>query len=507
VATVCLAHFLTQAGLSQSVAPLPFIASSFTAPDHKPSSAWYSAAYSLAVGTFILPSGRFGDVYGHKRLFVIGWLWFAITSLGAGLNPRMQGSADKTRNVESEEIFFCICRALQGIGPALLMPNGLAILGRTYPEGNRKNMAFSLFGASAPVGFVVGSVMSSLLAEKTHWVWAYRALAISLPGTLASSTTTRDSCNSSDNGNPSKEKPPLWKQLDLFGTILGVSGLILINVAVNQAALVSWSTPYTYFLLVLGLLVLFCFFFLEFTPSLTTHPLIPSGLLSRDTSIPLACIGCGWATFSIWIYYIWEFLERIRALSPLLAAAQFSPAAVSGLLAAISTGYLLSKTTPQVIMVLAMCAFFTGTTLIATAPAQQIYWAQAFLSIIIMPWGMDMSFPSATILLSARAGPENQGVAMSLVNTVVNYSISIGLGLAGTVQARVDNDDDSDRLLLAGFRSTWYFAMGLSALGIVLAVTFVAMGAWTARRKRSPSSTSSMLRVGSDKIVVGLDHA
>lgn len=329
------------------------------------------------------------------------------------------------------------------------MPNGLAILGRTYPEGNRKNMSFALFGASAPVGFVVGSVMSSLLAEKTHWSWAYRVLAIacvvvgiasipiipSLPGTLASSTVL-DHKASPESAVP--KKAPLWKQLDILGTVLGVTGLILVNVAVNQAALVDWSTPYTYFLLLLGLLILSFFFFFEFTPTLTPHPLIPPAILSVDTCFVLGCIACGWATFSIWIYYIWEFLERLRTLSPLLAAAQFSPAAISGLLAAMSTGFLLSKTTPQVIMVLSMCAFFTGTTLIATAPVQQIYWAQAFFSIIIMPWGMDMSFPSATILLSGKVGPENQGVAMSLVNTVVNYSISLGLGLAGTVQAHID---------------------------------------------------------------------
>lgn len=490
VGTVCLAHFLTQAGLSQSIAPLPLITSSFTTPTHAPSPSWYSAAYSLTVGTFILPSGRLGDIYGPKRLFLIGWLWFAVASLAAGLYPRVRATGDQQGNGDGGENFFCFCRALQGIGPALLMPNGLAILGRIYEEGNRKNMAFALFGASAPVGFVVGSVMSSLLAQKTNWCWAYWGLAIAcatmamisvpiiphLPGTVASGAT-KNAFDTPENGGT--RKAPLWKQLDTPGTILGVSGLILINVAVNQAALVNWSTPYTYFLLILGITILLVFFFIEFTPSLTSHPLIPLGILSLDTCFVLACIACGWATFSIWIFYIWEFLERLRTLSPLLAAAQFSPAAISGLLAAVSTGFLLSKTTPQVIMLLSMCAFFIGTTLIATTPVNQIYWAQAFFSIIIMPWGMDMSFPSATILLSSKVGPENQGVAMSLVNTVVNYSISVGLGLAGTVQSLVDKDGTQP---LKGFRGAWYFGMGLSGTGVVIAVTFLALGAWEAKK-------------------------
>ena len=500
VGTVCLAHFLTQAGLSQSIAPLPLIASSFTTPTHAPSPSWYSAAYSLTVGTFILPSGRLGDIYGPKRLFVIGWLWFAVSSLCAGLYPRIRGTGAQQGTGDGGEVFFCFCRALQGIGPALLMPNGLAILGRTYEEGNRKNMAFALFGASAPVGFVVGSVMSSLLAQKTNWCWAYWGLAIacavmvvvsvpvipSLPGTLASASSQRELDTPENWGT---KKAPLWKQLDTPGTLLGVTGLILVNIALNQAALVDWSTPYTYFLLILGIVILLFFFFIEFNPSLTAHPLIPLGTLSLDTCFVLACIACGWATFSIWIFYIWEFLERLRGLSPLVAAAQFSPAAVSGLLAAVSTGFLLSKTTPQVIMLASMCAFFIGTTIIATAPVKQVYWAQAFVSIIIMPWGMDMSFPSATILLSGKVGAENQGVAMSLVNTVVNYSISAGLGLAGTVQSHVDRDGTQP---LHGFRGAWYFGMGLSGTGVALAVTFLAVGAWKAKTGAAPKEKGTV---------------
>jgi MFS family permease len=372
------------------------------------------------------------------------------------------------------------------VGPALLMPNGLAILGRSYEEGEKKNMAFALFGASAPVGFVVGSVFSSLLAEEAHWSWAYWGLAIACAVMAVVSVVVVPSFPGSaneyeddeDDENRSVEKEPMWRRLDVPGTILGVAGLVLINVALNQAPIVSWSTPYTYFILIIGLIILSFFFFIEFTPYLTPHPLIPPAILSLDTSFVLGCIACGWATFGIWIFYLWEFLEIPRALSPLLASAQFSPAAISGMMAAVTTGFLLSKTTPQVIMVLSMFAFFIGTTLIATAPVDQVYWAQAFFSIIITPWGMDMSFPSATILISSKVGPQHQGVAMSLVNTVVNYSISVGLGLAGTVQSNVDRDGSN---ILGGFRSAWYFGMGLSGTGIIVAVTFLAICTWKAK--------------------------
>jgi MFS family permease len=415
-------------------------------------------------------------MYGVKTVFVIGWIWFTVASLGPGFNPWIVEGT-----LGNGETFFCFCRAMQGIGPALLMPNGLAILGRSY-EGERKNMAFALFGACAPVGFVVGSVMASLLAEKAHWSWAYWGLAISCAVMGVVSVAVVPSfpgMKEAPEEDGITEKAPMWKRLDIPGTVFGVMGLILINVALNQAPIVSWSTPYTYFLLIIGLIILSFFFFIESIPFLTPYPLIPLTILSLDTCFVLACIACGWGTFGIWIFYLWDFLETLRGLSSLLASAQFAPAAVSGLLAAVTTGILISKTTPQVIMVLSMFAFFLGTTLIATAPVDQVYWAQAFFSVIITPWGMDMSFPAAAILLSSKVEREHQGVAMSLVNTVLNYSISVGLGLAGTVQSNVDKDGTN---VLAGFRGAWHFGMGLSGTGVLVAVTFVAITAWRAKK-------------------------
>jgi MFS family permease len=88
---------------------------------------WYVAGYSLTVGTFILIAGRLGDMYGHKNIFTGGWLWFALWSLLACVSYYY-----------NFQIFFIIYRTLQGSGPVFLIPNGLAILGRTYPEGEEE---------------------------------------------------------------------------------------------------------------------------------------------------------------------------------------------------------------------------------------------------------------------------------------------------------------------------------------------------------------------------------
>ena len=121
-------------------------------------------------------------------------------------------------------------------------------------------------------------------------------------------------------------------------------------------------------------------------------------------------------------------------------------------------------------MAIALLAFCIGNILAATAPVAQTYWIQTFLSLVVTPWGMDMSFPAGTLILSNSMPKEHQGVAASLVNTIVNYSISIGLGIAGTVEVHV-NDDNQD--MLRGFRGAWYTGIGLSGLGVILAVAFI----------------------------------
>ena len=134
---------------------------------------------------------------------------------------------------------------------------------------------------------------------------------------------------------------------------------------------------------------------------------------------------------------------------------------------------ILHKVPASFVMLLSMLAFMTGTILVATAPVHQIYWAQMFVSVIVMPWGMDMSFPAATILLSNRMRREEQGVAASLVNTVVNYSISIGLGMAGTIEGQVGGGGGSvEDGLLRGYRGAWYLGIGLAGLGFVTALAF-----------------------------------
>lgn len=174
--------------------------------------------------------------------------------------------------------------------------------------------------------------------------------------------------------------------------------------------------------LILGTLLVPTFFYVEI--KVAKYPLIPFDLFTADNAFVLGCIALGWSCFGIWYYYSWQILYTLRGVTPILGAAYFTPLVVSGMLAAITTGLLLARLKAASVMTIAMCAFLVATILVATLPPHQVYWAQIFVMVCLAPWGMDMSFPAATLVISNSAKREHQGTAASLVNTIVCDAVS-----------------------------------------------------------------------------------
>ncbi|KAI0603530.1 major facilitator superfamily domain-containing protein [Biscogniauxia sp. FL1348] len=431
---------------------------------------WLMSGYGLTVGTFILLAGRLGDVYGYKRIFVLGNLWFAVFTLIAGLSTY----AGRERSYA----VFLVSRIMQGIGPALLIPNAVALLGVTYVPGPRKAMLFALFGAVAPASAVISPAVTSLFAM-VWWPSAFWALALVLvivalaavhviPDVPPSPEKTAAAATVAQ-PRPYERFLQFCAELDALGAVTGVTGLVLISVAWNQGAVDGWRSAYVCALLVLGLALCAGFAYVE---GRARKPLIPLQAINSGVAFVLAAVFCGWGCFGIYIYYTWEFYEVARGASPLLATAWHSPILVSGVAAAVTTGLVIHRVGPAVVMALALLAFTVGTALIATAPVGQTYWAQTFLCNVIVTWGMDLSFPAATLMLSDLVASEHQGIAASLVTTVVNYSGALALGVAGTVEVRVNRGGTTPEDILRGYRGAWYVAVGLGAVGLAISLAF-----------------------------------
>ena len=452
--TICLAQFLSLAGLTQTFAPLMILSDVFNV-QNRGVMAWPTAAYSLTLGSCILPAGRLGDMLGHRRMFFSGWIWFAFTSLLCGFSL-LGGSS-----------MLITCRGLQGIGPALLIPNGLALFGRTFPVGMKRNIAISLFGGTGPCGVVTGAVMSSLLSELAWWPWSFWCMGIAcfFVAGLTLAAVPEDSTKSYASAGG-------WKAFDIQGAITGVGGLVLVNFALNQAPIDGWTSVYISVLLGTGLVLLGCFVYIELRVAET--PLIPIKGLHIDAALTLACIAAGWGSHGIWSYYMFLLIEQFRGHSALEACSMFWPVAPIGLAAALSVGFLLKRIHVAYLMSISMLCFLLGCLFLATAPGHQGYFPNTFLSVVVAPFGMNWSFPTGVILMSNALPREHQGIAASLVSTMVNYSISTGLGFAGSIDRYIGHEYG----LLAGYRGAWYFGIGLSTLGFFISLFFI----WQSRK-------------------------
>ncbi|KAK0622500.1 major facilitator superfamily-domain-containing protein [Immersiella caudata] len=497
VFVLSLAQFLSLAAMNQTVAPLMILCEFFDIHDYGNLS-WFSAAYSMTAGTFILPAGRLGDIYGHKRVFMVGWAWFAIWSCISGFCGRDQ------------LILFSTCRAFQGVGPALVIPNAIAIIGRTFPVGLKRNIAFACFGASGPTGAALGAVMAALVAETISWRWCFWLLAITCAFLVPISyfAVPDPEAVVLPRGDGMGLECEEASGFDWPGAVTGVVGLVLVNFALNQAPLAGWNAPYISILLLVGIAFVIAFVWIELR--IATQPIVPIRGLQRSAVFSLACVFVGWSSHGIWVYYLYLLLEHLRGHSALLTSAEMSPVAVTGILFAFLTVWLTRRVPVSWIMLAAMFFFLLGSLLIAIAPLEQTYWANTFVAILLMPGAMNLSFPAATILLSSALPKEKQGIAASLVATVINYSISCGLGFAGSLHknvlihaAQAEGMDgpppalsvSSPQLVairLAGLRAACWFAVALGALGMLVAGLFILVQSAEASTKANQQRGGSL---------------
>lgn len=456
---ICICPILAQGGLAQTINPVTEIGETFDLVGNGGRLAWFSASYSLTMGTFILVAGRLGDLHGHKFLLLIGYIVWAAWSLVAGFAA-----------FSKSEVFFDISRAFQGLGPAICMPNAVALIGVYFPNTPRKEFYLASFGAVTPLGFVLGALFSGIFAQLVWWPWMFWVNGI-LCFIVAISTYLVVPLSIGTKAPGS---------LDWIGSVTSVAGLVLIKIAFNQAPNASWQEPYIYIIFIIGLLFMVIFAWSSYAVS---EPLVPLECWKGENGFVLGVVAAGWSSFGIWLYFTFRWAELVQGTPPILRAVQLMPAPIFGFVATGVAIFLLRCTPVLLVMLLSMISFLVGTILMGTRPISQTYWTQEFWSVIFVGFGMDMSFPAAVIRLSAGYPDHQQGLAGSLVAVSVNYSLFLGLALAGTVEYYTTrNLPKSYESTVVGLRNAFRMGMGLAGFGVVLAIVFV--GAQLREKKR-----------------------
>ena len=410
---------------------------------------WFLSAYALCGGVFVLVTGRLGDHFGHKNVFIFGWIWMAIWSLVSGF----------AHNI----VLFDFARAMTGVGNGALVPNSFALLARAFPPFSvKKNIAFAFLGFCAPSGYIFGGLIGAAFAEKVTWRWGYWFWAIgSLFLGIATFIVVPHSI-----GTPI---PGLsLKQFDYVGTLFGVTGLILFAFAWNQASVVGWQEAYIYVLLIIGIVLIIAF---AFSQSHVATPVLPNSLWTRKgfAGVVTAML-FGWMSFGIFLYYTTIFILTIHKELPLSAVAEMVPLVIGGLFATASVGIFIPKVPAQYIFAVSMFSFFIGNLLMSFANSSNVYWAFIFPACLLVVGGPDLSFASSGILITNVVLPEEQGVAGSFISTVVQYSIAVGLGIAATVETHVNKGGND---IFLGYRGAYWLGIGFATIAFFIVVLFV----------------------------------
>ena len=184
-----------------------------------PSLQWVISGYALTFATLLLVGGRLGDLYGHRRIFIIGAALFTIGSLVAS------ESTGVATLVLGEAI-------IEGVGASLMLPATLAILSRTF-VGSERAAAFGVWGAAGGTSAVLGPVIGGFLTTNYSWRWCFRINVIIAPLAIVGALLfmKRDV--------PNKHRAPI----DLPGAVLIVAGMFLLVFGLSEGGTYGWWQP------------------------------------------------------------------------------------------------------------------------------------------------------------------------------------------------------------------------------------------------------------------------
>ena len=200
---------------------------------------WIVSAYSLTFGGFLLLSGRIGDLFGRRRLFLIGLFLFAFASFAG--------------SIAQSALWLILARAAQGLGAAIISPTSFSLITTTFHEGPARNKALGVVGAVASSGFAAGAVLGGVLTAGPEWRWIFFVnVPVAVAAVLLSLILLKET-----------EKKQGQKQIDVLGALTSTLGLVALVYALAQGGQVGWGSAQTLLLLVVVLVFLVTFVSIE----------------------------------------------------------------------------------------------------------------------------------------------------------------------------------------------------------------------------------------------------
>lgn len=287
---------------------------------------WVTSGYLLAYVVPLLLAGRLGDMFGPKRLYLVGLVIFTLSSAWCGFSGTIE--------------MLILARVVQGLGAALMTPQTMAVITRTFPS-NKRGIAMALWGSVAGVAILVGPLAGGVLVDNLGWEWVF---FVNVPvGVIAFIAAVILVPN----------LPTHKHRMDIAGIVLSAAGLFLLTFGLQEGQRYDWGRiadfgplPITVWgLIIAGAVVMIVFIWWQ---SRAREPLMTLALF-RDrnftlSSLAIACMGFAVTGMAIPMML---FAQKSMGLSPTRSALLLIPLALfSGALAAPS-GKLADKVHPR----------------------------------------------------------------------------------------------------------------------------------------------------------------
>ncbi|GEK21404.1 MFS transporter [Cellulomonas xylanilytica] len=412
---------------------------------------WVVTAYALAFGSLLLLGGRLADMFGRRRMFLIGLVGFAAASALGGAAQTFE--------------LLVGARALQGVFAAVLAPAALSVLTTTFTVPKERARAFGVFGAIAGMGGAIGLLLGGYLTENFDWRWNLYVNVVIAVVAFAAGTMLL-----------SRTEAKHDTRIDVPGVLLASTGLFALVFGFSQAEPQGWGAPVVWGSLALSVVLLVGFVLRQRTAE---HPLLPLSIVQdRDRGAGfLAILVAGSGMFGVFLFLTY-YLQLTLGYGPMQTGTAFLPMVLFIVITAqVQTNLLVPRFGPKVVVPLGMAVGAAAMLWFTTLDIGSGYPA-VLVGLIGMGIAMGSIMPASFQIATLGIAPRQAGAASAMVSTSQQVGGAIGTAVLNTLAATAatayvaDHAPATPEVLAAGavhsFSVAYTWSAGIFLLGALL---------------------------------------
>jgi len=402
---------------------------------------WIVTAYALTFAALMITGGKLADMYGRRRIFVVGLAIFTLSSLACGLAPNAG--------------FLIGARAVQGSGAALMNPATLSIITATFPPKQR-GKAIGIWAGVSALALAIGPLVGGLITENLNWNWIFFVnVPVGALGVLASQIFIRESRDTSHE-----------QRLDLPGLATSGAALLALSYALIEGGADGWTSGRILGLFAASAVLLVAFVLLELRQRL---PMLDLSLfrIGAFAGANIVAMMVSLAMFGVF-FFVSLYIQNILGYSATQAGAMFLPMTILIILVAPAAGRLSDKLGSRWLMGGGMTLLGVSLLLYQRVSVHSDFWT-LLPAMLVGGVGMAMTMSPMTSAAMGAVPVDKAGVGSGVLNSFRQVGGALGIALIGAIVASYEHDPVRS---LAGAQD---YVNGLhAALAVSAAISFAA---------------------------------